>query len=52
MTYVKNGGYIRMVSETQLPRFIQMGFAPMPQQGQKVNKPARAPKKEQPHGGA
>lgn len=54
MTYVKNGGYIRLVPDTLLPRLVETGFIPMAESAQKLppKSPARPRKKEQTHGGA
>ncbi len=50
MTYVKNGGMIRLVPDDALPRFLQRGFVPLPQAGaQPPKKPARKPKEENRH---
>lgn len=51
MTYVKNGGMIRIVADGELPRFLQRGFVPLPPVGaQPPKKPARKQKEGKPHG--
>ena len=51
MTYVKNGGYIRLIDQKRLAHFAEMGFVPMRQAATETAKPARASKKEKPYGG-
>lgn len=53
MTYMKNGGLIRLVDDRDVARFAGMGFVPMTPDGVKpARKSARKSKEEQPHGGA
>ncbi len=53
MTYMKNGGLIRMVADRDLPRFAAMGFVPLAVPGKKpAAKSAGKPKEGKPHGGA
>lgn len=52
MIYMKNGGLIRLVEERDVARFVEMGYAPMDDCGEKVKKPIRKPKEEKTHGGA
>lgn len=53
MTYMKNGGLIRIVADSDLPRFLQQGFAPMETGDAKPpKKTARRPKEGKPHVGA
>lgn len=59
MTYMKNGGLIRLVAAEDLPRFLKRGFVPFeangaPSSKQSVKRPAKKPpersKEGKPHG--
>jgi hypothetical protein len=50
---MKNGGLIRLIENRDVARFVEMGYTPMDDCGEKLSKkPARKPKGEKPHGGA
>lgn len=51
MTYVKNGGMIRLVPDGELPRFLQRGFIVLSPVGAQLPKRlARKPKEGKRHG--
>lgn len=54
MTYIKNGGFIRLVADSEVERYIAMGFIPVEVGDRKEaqKKSSRSPKKEKSHGGA
>ena len=50
MTYMKNGGLIRLVADCDVARLARMGFVPLAAQEEKpTKKPARKPKEEKPN---
>ncbi|WMJ83454.1 hypothetical protein ACS3UN_10300 [Oscillospiraceae bacterium LTW-04] len=52
MTYMKNGGLIRIVNDRDVARFVEMGYVPMAKSEKPARKAARKHKEEKPHGGA
>ncbi|MFV0497954.1 MAG: hypothetical protein ACK5L0_07305 [Candidatus Fimivivens sp.] len=51
MTYMKNGGLIRIIEERDVARYIEMGYTPMQLIGEKPARKATHKKKgEKPHG--